>query len=66
MYNSVSKCPSIPNIYLQNELKHFGQEILVVYRVLGHFELYQVSMYNFCAKFLKIFSNIFLGANAPK
>ena len=32
-------------IYLQNELKHFGLEILVVYRLLGHSELYQVFMF---------------------
>ena len=33
--------------YSQKELKHFALEILVVYGVLGHFELYQVFMYNF-------------------
>ena len=27
------------------ELKHLGPEVLVVYEVLGYFELYQVFMY---------------------
>ena len=36
--------------YLQNELKHFDLEILVVYWELGHFEPYQVFMNNFFAK----------------
>ena len=52
--------------YLQNELKHFGQEILVVYGVLWHFKLYQVFMYNFCAKLVWIFSNIYFVTNVPK
>ena len=42
------KCPNILNIYYSpKELKHFGQEMLVIYEILEHFELYQVFMYNF-------------------
>ena len=34
------KCPNTFNTYYsQKELKHFALEILVVYRILGHFEL---------------------------
>ena len=40
--------PNICNIYyLQKELKHLFLEILVVYGISGHFELYQVFMYDF-------------------
>ena len=40
-----SKCLNIPNVhYSQKELEHFGLEILVIYKVLGIFELYQVFM----------------------
>ena len=39
MYN-VSKWPDIVNIhYSQKELKHFGLDISVVYRILKYFEL---------------------------
>ena len=49
MYNFLCQNTLIfPNLYyLQNEFKYFGLEILVIYEVLRHFELYQVFMYNF-------------------
>ena len=40
--------PNICNTcYLQKELKHLVLEILVVYRIPEHFELYPVFMYDF-------------------
>ena len=42
------KCPNILNIYYSpKELKLFGQEMLVIYEILEHFELCQVFMYCF-------------------
>ena len=41
------KCPNALKIcYSQKELKHFGQEVLVVYETLTHFELIK----SLCAK----------------
>ena len=40
MYNFLLKCSNTLNIYYsQKELEHFGLKILVVYGILGHFEL---------------------------
>ena len=40
MYNFLLKCPNTVKIYYsQKELKHFGLEILVIYWILGHYEL---------------------------
>ena len=36
-------------------MKHFGLEILVVYGVLGHFELYQVLRIKNCFKYFLIY-----------
>ena len=51
------KCPNICNTYYsQKNLKYFGVEILIVYRVLEHLKIYQVFMYNFlCWVVLGIF-----------
>ena len=57
----MSKCSNIPSTnYSWKQLKYFGLEILVLYRVFGHFELYKVSLYNFsvlnCFKYFLIYS----------
>ena len=51
------KCPNICNTYYsQKNLRYFGVEILIVYRVLEHLKIYQVFMYNFlCWVVLGIF-----------
>ena len=36
----MANCPNIPNMYYsQNELKHFGLEILVIHGILEHIVL---------------------------